>query len=346
MSFLNPDHIAKVTRDFLQNPGDQHCFNEFFQVCFHLTRGYLRLLESRGHRLPLQEFAGSNPRDDLAIDCLDTLFRSEKGKPFAMILRYLRERIDTATPASEIVAMLHSLLGRQVRQRLFNLAKEYDPQGANIRRAVIRAMEDSRYLSFRHGGQEVWGLRETTDQRENLPPIDDNTLHSYVIKASGQKSDMPARCAMVFEFLDHDDRFANCIEQSRLIKFMREVLTELPFESLSTSPDPQAVYRRKIIAQSAAQAIQKTINGALTHLTAKQKFSAEVIAGYREALTELVFDFIHHGTHDPLPHYLTTTLDIPDNKTYLNRHKYIWETCVAECKSSLRRFLRQAGLEP
>jgi|GEM_PF-6051304 len=337
---LDIHEIAQITREFLQRPLDRQCFRGFFDVCFHLTRGYLRILESRGHHLPVDEYSGTTPRDDLTFDCLATLFASEPGRPYYPIRDYLKAKIDSQTPAEEIMVLLQGIIRKHARQELFHLTEERDPQAANIRRAVRRAMDAGEYDTITYNGALAWALRATGNRRRReLPPIDDNALHSFVLEACRLHPNMPERCRAVFQMLDKEEHFANCIEKRRLNATLINVLIDQRDYAPQGPPTPETAYLLTTRLRHVATAIEQTIEQTFTALADKRDFSVKERGGYYEALTNLMFDFVCHGDYDPLPHYLKESIPSLDTETYLKKHKYVWETCAADCMARIRKLL-------
>jgi len=344
---LDFEQIARSTRQFSDYTRDRACFDEFFKTCLALTSGYLRLLENMGHHLPLNEYAGKSPRNDLAVDCLATLFASTPARPYYLIREYLGGKIGDQTPAVEIVALLQGMIKKHARQELSKMAADRDQQAANIRRAVRRVMENEIFEKAHNGNAAVWSLCETKDRcRGEQPLVDDAILHGWILQAVHAHSQMPQRCRAVFQILDQDDRFANVIEQNRLIAEFIAVLADGQDCRPPSDCEPRGAFVRRIGEECARQAVETTISGVITRLAAERGYSNNQLEGYQKALDNLLDDMTWHGCHDPLPQYLREALPAMDSQSYLKTHKYVWETGVAECLKTLRKLLLERGLNP
>jgi len=344
---LNFEQIAQVTRRFLDSTPDRGRFDEFFKTCLALTSGYLQLLIHMGHHLPLDEYAGKSPHNDLAVDCLATLFASTPGRPYYLIREYLGSKIGDLTPAVEIVALLQGMIKKHTRQELSKMAADRNQQAANIRRTVRRVMENGDYEAGTFDTVAVWSLRGTKDcRRGGQPLVDDATLHGWIAEAVHTHSQMPERCRAVFNMLDRDDRFINCIEQNRLIAGFNAVLTDGQDYRPSPDGEPRGAFVHGIGEECARQAATATISGVIARLGAERGYSDELLSGYQRALSNLLEDMSWHGCHDPLPQYLREALPSLDSRSYLKTHKYVWETGVAECLKMLRQLLLERGLKP
>jgi hypothetical protein len=283
----------------------------------------------------------------LAVDCLATLFASAPGRPCYLIRDYLRGKIDDTTPPAEIMALLQGMIKKHTRQELSKMAADRDQQAANIRRALHRVMENGVYEAARVREVAVWCLRDTKNRRRSEQPVvDDAMLRGWILESVRAHPQMPERCRVVFHMLDHDDRFANCIEQSRLIAGFVAVLTDHEESMPSEAGGPRGDFVVNAAEECAGQAADATFAGVLSRLAMERGFSENQLSGYRRALDNLLGDMIWHGDYDPLPHYLREALPSIDSQSYLKTHKYVWETIVAECLKTLRRLLLERGIKP
>jgi hypothetical protein len=344
-----PDHnrTAAILRDFIENPVDRPRFDAFFTLCFHLARGYLAHLGRRGFRLPLEEYAGGSGLNDCTIDCLATLFVSLPGRPFYLVVDYLRGHISPEAPAADIAARLQALIAGHIRQELHRLKAAVDPQSANIRRRIRQAIRAGDYEEFEHSGQQAWAWRGAKNgRRTEMPPVDDTILYQVVSDAIYHESHMPDRCRWVFAALDADDRCQNFLIGYRFLGGMVRVLGDHGDSGPVPLPSPREVYIRSRIQSLASRAVGEAIADAFQHLATKRGLTSTEQSAYRSALVDLMADFAEDGDHDLLPQYLKERLPSAEAECYLSRHKYAWETTVACCKERLRELLRAERLAP
>lgn len=341
------DHIAGIVRGFLANPGDRRCFDAFFAACFHYARGYLAGLARRGYRLPEEHYSDHSLLNDCTIDCLATLFESRPGRPLHLIRDYFRSKIDKATSAAEVTARFKALIAGHIRQELHQIKTAADPQAANIRRSVRRAMAGSDYEEFERVGYRYWACRSTARvRREEHPPPDAAALAEWLIEAVRNGSDMPGRCRSVFRRLGVDDRFQNFIAAHRLLAAMVDVLTEHSGSRPAPFSLPSSEWVQEAIRTAANGAVRDTLADDLPGLAAKRGFTKEECQAHATALADIMADLAEDGDHDLLPRYLKAELTPDGAESYVDHHKYVWETLVAACKGRLRERLRAEGLEP
>ena len=153
---LDCDRIASTLHRFVEEPTDRQRFDAVFALCFHFARTYLAHLGRRGFRLPLEEYAGASGLDDCTVDCLATLFVSAPGRPFYLVVDYLKEHVGPASPPADVTARFQALIAGHIRQELHRLKATIDPQAANIRRRIRHVMSSEDYEEFEHGGRRAW----------------------------------------------------------------------------------------------------------------------------------------------------------------------------------------------
>ncbi|HUU46449.1 MAG TPA: hypothetical protein VM118_12025 [Acidobacteriota bacterium] len=339
--------VARAIREFLEDPSQGSCFDAFYSVCFHLARSYLAGLGRRGYRLPLEQYAADTALNDCTIDCLITLFACEPGRPYFLIREYLLPKIDGQTPDEQVVALLQGLVAGHMRQELLRLKKAFDPQTANLRRLVRRVMQGDEYEESERNGHPVWRWRGGRDgDRADGDPVDTSTLRHWTLKAVQHHTQMPDRCRVVFAQLDADDRFQNFLISYRFEGAIIDVLGDHSDAQPSGGHSPRFEYILRQVRRFAEQAVADTAADILSGLAAKRALTVDEQLIYVEALSELMSDLAESGDHDRLPQYIKDEIGPERAGEYLTRHKYIWDTLVADCKERLCDRLRAAGLAP
>jgi hypothetical protein len=344
---LDNHALAATVQTFIDHPTERSAFNHFYEAAFHIARGYLRHLTRRGFRLPLDEYSAEGGLTDCTTDCLAPLFASRPGHPCHLIVDYFKGKIEPDTPADRIAALLHGLIAGHVHQELFRMKASFAPQQARLKRRLRAIMTSDEYCEFRHDSTRCWTWRRATQPpRSEQPLIGDNTLSELVLAAVQTETHMPDRCREVFSRLDNDDRFVNAIPAHRLIAAMVQALTRCDDAAPSVVASPQAEFVRRQIDALSDKAIDATIQDCLMALAAKRGLTAAETESLGNALRDLMADFCADGDHDPLPQYAKARLNAHGADWNLKRHKYIWETVVADCKERLREDLIREGLNP
>jgi hypothetical protein len=344
---LDNDAQAAIVRNFIEHPTERSAFDRFYEETFHIARGYLRHLSRRGFRLPLDEYSAEGGLTDCTTDCLAPLFASRLGHPCHLIVDYFKGKIEPDTPVDRVAALLHGLIAGHVHQELFRMRASFAPQQANLKRRLRAVMTSEEYRGFRHNGSRCWVWQGATQHmRTDRPVTDDDTLMELVIAAVRTQIHMPDRCREVFARLDTDERFLNAIPEHRLIAAMVQVLTNHGEAASTETASPHADFVRRQIATASNKAIEVTIQNCLMPHATKRGLTAAETESLGSALRDLMEDFCADGDHDPLPQYAKARLSDNGAGWNLKRHKYIWETVVADCKDRLREGLMHEGLNP
>lgn len=339
--------FARVIREFLRDPETAGNLRAFYELAFHFTRSYIRILRTRGWRLPVEDFSSETAIDDLTIDLLAPLFASDTGRPCHIITDYLSPRCHTAASDEDVVTFAKALIAGHVRQELTDLVWGRRPEQGRLRRRIREITEGDGYLPFEESGTVMIRWRHAANgPRDEARVIDDGELHAIVLESSSKHSQMPDRCRSVFETLDGMDWLRNAIPRYRLVGVFCRALDELAQTTTPETSSPQADYVRKRARHLAGRAIDDIMQSDFAVFELKKGFDDAMRGKYIVALTRLVDDLIAHGEHDLLPRYLKEQLGEDAGDSYLSVHKHSWETIVKRCLGRLRELLAAEGLEP
>ena len=339
--------IASLVSDFVADPANRSNFDAFFELTFHFARGFVTHRLRAGFRLPLDEYAAQSGVDDCTLDCLATLFASERARPFHLILDYFTAKLHPDSTPEDIAGLFVGLVMGHMRQELHRMRNTFAPQQANLKRRIREIMRGDEYGQYDVGGVSFcyWKLA-TQASRRDCPVIDETNLHDVILLAVQAHPHMPDRCRAVFAALDGDDRFRNAIPSHLLTAVMVKVLTGFEEWEPQLQREPDQEYVHELVANLADRAVSQTIKEVLVPLAAKRGLADAECQGFAGALRDIFADFSADGDHDVLPRYVKERFALTGIEWDLQRHKYVLETVVNDCKERLRQALRDNGLEP
>ncbi len=339
--------IATIVTAFIEYPADRTRFNAFFELAFHFGRGLLAQRLRAGFRLPLDQYSAQTGLNDCTLDCLATLFASEPGRPFRLVLDYFGAKLTSQSTQEDIAGLFGGLIAGHMRQELHRMKNTYAPQQANLKRRIREIMRTDEFGQFdaRDMSFSYWKLA-TRPGRRDCPVIDEANLNDLILKAVQAHPLMPDRCRAIFAALDGDDRFRNAIPSHLLMTGMVRTLTGFEDWEPQSQREPDQQYMHDLIASLSEDAVSKTITKVLVPLAIKRGLAGSERQAFADALRDLFADYTTDGDHDVLPRYVKERLASTGIEWDLKRHKYIWETVVNDCKDRLRQSLRDNDLEP
>lgn len=338
---------ARVIRGFLEKPDDQRRWLDAWDLTVGQITTFLRAWESRGRRLPLSLFAGSNCHRDLAVVVVSEFFIRDRVSGVMPLVRFLRPCQSLADDA--FVDQYITIIRKTARQNVHKLERENSPEAWNIRRNLRRTLRDSHgeFIDQSRGRYLEWAWSKSrSPQRLPMPCVDDTTLHTWVTSACREAPNTPSQCRHVFASLDGDDRFRNTLSYYQLVKtfVVVQLNHELPQEFVPESPLLARI--RGMILVTAPAAAEETLNHDLPHLIKLAGIESHEKDGIIKAFHAWLADWVEHFDNDSLREYLCEQLgDIP-LPVYQKRYHYVWNTLTGKCKDRiLKRVRGQLGID-
>lgn len=338
---------ARVIRDFLERPYDQKCWLSAWDLTVGQVTNFLRAWESRGRRLPLSLFAGGNCHRDLAVVVVSELFMQDRLSGVMPLVRFLRPCQTLADDG--LVEHYLTIIRKTAKQNVHKLERETSPEAWNIRRNLRRTLRDSHgeFIDQSSGRYLEWSWSKSRSSRhEQLPGVDDTTLHTWVILACREAPNTPSQCRHVFSSLDGDDRFRNTLSYYPLVKtfVVVQLNHEPPQEFVPESPI--LVRIRGMIRGTAPTAAAETLDIDLPHLVKLAGIESHEKDGIISAFHAWLADWVEHFDNDSLREYLCEQLGEIPLPVYQKRYHYLWNTLTGKCKDRILKRVRvQLGIE-
>ncbi len=334
----------RTIADFLESPDDYHRFLSFFELTFHMARAYLRRLQARGWKLPLQEYSDETGIDDCTVDLLATLYRSDNGRPYYVI----RDHFERSNAQHDsLFDQLKSLVAGHIHQELDRVKNALNESAFHIKRQIVYALKSGDYEEVSLGALRCWRWTGGGEPRlDGHPLADKDQVQQWALAAVREQANMPQRVRAVFELLQEDTTCATALPQYALTTAFRAVLCDPGDHPWGIQPLPGGAYVKNELRRLAALAIEQSNDECLAKQGEKKGLSETVFDAYGRSLKNLMRDWIEHGEHDKIPQYLYEQIDGLDSKQFLKLYKYSFETLVEDCKERLREMVRAKGLEP
>jgi hypothetical protein len=135
---------------------------EFINLVQKISLSYLKYQEVIGKHIRWERRGKSGELEDMAIDCVASLFMRNENNEFVQLRRYFGPYLDGNAGLNdvELLIMLRRLVIKKTKQELSRIFKERDPEGAKIIRNIRVAVKNAKDLGiFREMGREYIFLR-------------------------------------------------------------------------------------------------------------------------------------------------------------------------------------------
>jgi hypothetical protein len=330
------EEAPDILKRFLQHP-DKH-FPSFFELCYRLTRGYLHYLKRRGVRLPVDQWAGKQPWNDLILDILGPFLRSTSQQPYVVVFDYFKETISTdfdKTGDDELYDLFKTLLFGYVKQELRRITHELNPQIENLKRRFSEILEGPLYTTHSSTEEYICLADDGIDLREDLPVISYEQLMGIVEEAYCLSFKRSEWCRKVFEKINDLMTVRNCIRKRDLIR--AAVVTNSRYAEAHNVP----VYSHtktdnQLQLGAIMKAKQQTLDwvrvNILDRFVQKKQLTSETAEKFRSAADMYLTDFIYSSETDKLPEYFRAVMPPDEHPRYLKEFKYCFETTLNEAK--------------
>ena len=339
-----------ILKEFLCCPENRRRFDTFFELCWRHTKAYLGSQKARGRRLPLDQFAGHSPIDDLAVDILSRVLEPVKGRTCGELFDYFRTQ-GIATFEDEDPAHLYDLfrpwLFTKIRQQLSHIAGEADPSKANLKRRFKDILAGPNYHTFSpRGGNEryVGTLKYERTMRADCPPISFEELLLLVEECYFRSLNRTQWCRAVFEALNRVESVQNFIETFRLIQAV--VIVNMKYVDVEgLAPVHPSGAEHSLFIRAITKARSETLRWVREIVLAKFVTNGRLTENYAQRLLDAceqyLIDLAHSSGVDPLPVYFREAIPETEHDRYLTDFKHIFETSIHKAKDDFERRLRK-----
>ncbi len=327
-----------IIRDFLKYPHDRDNFNEFFNICYYHTVGYLRYLKAKGVTIELHDADEYKSLMDLAYDILGDFLHSGDNRPFYVIFDYFSRHKITDFDNTDLDILYDHftiLLRGFVRKILYKNRKEQNPQAANLERRIIDILKSDKYDIFKQNpdSAEYICLAKNKDRlrREYQPLLLADLLTIVYSVFSKEKCNNRIDWVNnIFSELEIATEFQNFIKKNDLIRAMihiNESFIELdggspfPFPHADSGINRRAIDEEKINSLEYAEVMAKDYVG-------KGKITPHEAELILIAAEKYLTDFAFDGQTDKIPTYFFEIIPGCSQEKYLKKYKYIFEMII------------------
>ncbi|MBN1351039.1 hypothetical protein JXJ21_16580, partial [candidate division KSB1 bacterium] len=144
----------------------------FVNISQKIAVSYLKYQEITGKNISFDKRGAPNDLEDMAVDCIASLFMRDDAGQFTQLQRYFSSLVNSPIDLSndEILVKLRGLVIKKTKQELSRIFRERDPEGAKIIRNIRVALKTSSDLcSFKEMGREFIFSRETARSASTNP---------------------------------------------------------------------------------------------------------------------------------------------------------------------------------
>lgn len=150
-------NYASLIRNICQGSYHPCELLEFVNLSQKIAVSYLKYQEISGKNISFDKRGAFNDLEDVAVDCIASLFMRDKKGQFVQLQKYFSAIINSPVTINndEIIIKLRGLIIKKTKQELSRLFRERDPEGAKIIRNVRVTLKSSPDLcSFKEMGRE------------------------------------------------------------------------------------------------------------------------------------------------------------------------------------------------
>jgi len=339
---------------------------EFINISQKIAISYLKYLEINGRNIRPRNQEGSNELENVAIDCIASLFmRNDEGE-FIQLTRYFGKIIDSPEPPSEALLsnMLRRLIVKKTKQELSRIFKERDPEGAKIIRNIKVAIRNSqKFSSIREMGRDFvyfdpqyinyrTSELDTSDTPLAVPLpkdlkkklIPEKELFHYFLEKYQPSDSVSAMLEKIMDIVASLPQYHNYLAVDLIASIIREVTFQHAYERLSDDIDrsnPLDDIQSKEIDKINRHVIRSIHHKIHTQYLQKNKISPEKADIYCRAISDFVYELTRDKATDSNYQYLKRYLPNLTQKSYREKERSIFEYLIKLTKKSLRKRLKE-----
>ena len=353
------------------SPGD---LTEFVILSQKIAISYLKYLEVIGRNIRPKKSEGANDLEDVAIDCIASLFMRNNHGEFTQLQRYFGPKIESNLALNEIEAasMLRRLIVKKTKQELSRIFRERDPEGAKIIRNIKVAIRSSDELqSFKEMGREFiyidnnsnkfegkTGSQATNqykgnDREINKPdkesqrfknPIPEKLLFQHFLEKYDPSDSVAAMMKKMLEIVGSFPEYQNYLAIDIIATIIRDVTFQHVREKLSNNVDnnsPLSYLQAKEIEQVNQNIINIIHQKISQQYLKKNKITPEKADVYCRAIVDFVNELTQGKETDSNFRYLKRYIPELTQQQYREKERSIFEYLVKITKKSLRKKLKE-----
>lgn len=339
---------GECVRAFLLAPLSRRGFGAFFELCCATTVGVLKYYRSRGYPVPIERADAPGAYHDLACEILGEFFARRTDEPCGLVFDYFARHGVTdfeTLPADELYIHFRVLLSGFVKKHLFHRRKTENPQAEILKRRVKDILGPPAFVRFRgnpSGHLMVARADREGRLRSHAPPLPQELVLDIAAQTFRESHTRTAWCRAVFERIDEELEYRNCVRLGDLLLAMVEVnaaaLEEVvPQASATLSPELDAVQRtiecgvRETVAWASLEIIAPFV--------VRGRLQPDDRQAYLRAVEMYLLDLAFSGGTDPIPRYFREVMPAARHASYLADHKYTFEAVISRSVEHFRELL-------
>lgn len=357
-----------------------HCeLLEFVNISQRIAVSFLKYQEVTGKNISLDKRGSYNNLDDVAIDCIATLFTRDEKQQFIQLKKYFADLISNSNTNndSEILIKLRGLIIKKTKQELSRIFRERDPEGAKILRNVRVALKSAPDLgSFREMGREfifseisaasaeanpdtVLTKHELTPRHEILPDQSRDTLYPNLRRRQpaiperilrqeylnhySPKDPVSIQVRKMLWIVSRYSDFQNFLGLDIVVDIIRTMNQEMFHESVITEVDhesPLDQLRNKEIEKVVHSSIKFISQKIEKQYVVKHKIPEDKARVYLNTITDLIQDLANGRSTESNFSYLLRYLPELTQQQYREDERSVFEYLVKLAKTDLIKKLQ------
>ena len=339
---------------------------EFINISQKIAVSYLKYLEINGRNIRPRYQETTNELENVAIDCIASLFMRNETGEFVQLTRYFGNVVDSPEPPTEplLANMLRRLIVKKTKQELSRIFKERDPEGAKIIRNIKVAIRNSqKFSSIKEMGRDF--VYFDPDYAENqtsavdmgdislsvpLPKdlkkktIPEKELFHYFLEKYQPTDSVSAMLEKIMDIVASLPQYHNYLAVDLIAGIIREVTFQHAYERLSNDIDrsnPLDDIQNKEIEKINSHVIRNMQRKIHSQYLQKNKISQEKADIYCRAISDFVHELTRDKATDSNYQYLKRYIPNLTQKSYRENERSIFEYLIKLTKKSLRKRLKE-----
>ena len=350
-----------------------HCeLLEFVNLSQRIAVSYLKYQEVTGKNISLDKRGTYNNLDDVAMDCIATLFmRDDKGQ-FTQLQRYFVDVTNCVKDVSdsEILVKLRGLVIKKTKQELSRIFRERDPEGAKILRNVRVALKSASDIgSFKDMGREfifseiiASGFDENPEivltktefsapaansklylenypnLRRSQPGIPERILRQQFLMYYSPKDPVSILLRKMLWIIAQYPDYQNFVAIDIIVNIIRTMNQEMFHERMTSgieNSSPLDELRHKEIHQAVGESIDYIAQKIKRQYVRKNKITEQKAKIYLTTISDLITDLASGKSIESNFTYLTRYIPEMSQRQYREDERSIFEYLVKLAKNAL-----------
>lgn len=364
----------------IYNDTYSHCeLLDFVNLSQRIAVSYLKYQEVTGKNISLDKRGIYNNLEDVAMDCIATLFMRDNKNRFPQLRKYFADIIDSSVEMDDkdILIKLRGLIIKKTKQELSRIFRERDPEGAKILRNVRVALKNASDLdSFKEMGREfvhsvllavsldynpeiILTKMDVTDEQSNgsvrskqdkypnlrrhLPAIPERILRQIFLVHYSPKDPVSILVRKMLWIVAQQHEYQNFLAIDVIVNIIRIMNQEMFHErmvNVAESESPLDRLRNKEIDQAVSESIEYITSKVKQQYVTKNKLRNEKAQIYLNSIKDLVTDLASGKSTESNFSYLIRYLPAMTQRQYRDEERSIFEYLVKLAKNSLVKKLQ------